>query len=69
MDNNLDATVAKLKAAADAANDAANAAHVYADQLAAAAHAASGGVIDPFVFRLASAITSFGRSRRRCIRP
>ena len=53
MDNNLDATVAKLKAAADAANDAANAAHVYADQLAAAAHAASGGVIDPFVFRLA----------------
>jgi NAD(P) transhydrogenase subunit alpha len=51
--DNLDATVAKLKAAADAANDAANAAHAYADQLAAAAHAASGGVIDPFVFRLA----------------
>ena len=51
--DNLDATIAKLKAAAEAANDAANAAHVYADQLAATAHAASGGVIDPFVFRLA----------------
>ena len=53
MDNNLDATIAKLKAAAEAANDAANSAHVYADQLAATAHAASGGAIDPFVFRLA----------------
>ncbi len=51
--DNLDATIAKLKAAADAANDAANAAHTYADQLAATANAASGGVIDPFVFRLA----------------
>ena len=51
--DNLDATIAKLKAAAEAANDAANAAHVYADQLAAAGHAASGGAIDPFVFRLA----------------
>ncbi len=50
---NLDATIAKLKAAADAANDAANAAHAYADQLAAAGHVASGGAIDPFVFRLA----------------
>jgi NAD(P) transhydrogenase subunit alpha len=51
--DNLDATIAKLKAAADAANDAANAAHAYADQLAAAGHAATGGAVDPFVFRLA----------------
>ena len=50
---NLDATIAKLKAAADAANDAANAAHAYADQLALAGHAASGGAISPFVFQLA----------------
>ena len=32
---NLDATIAKLKAAADAAQDAAHAAQTYADQLAA----------------------------------
>jgi NAD(P) transhydrogenase subunit alpha len=51
--DNLDATVAKLKAAADAAEEAARAAQTYADQLAAAGHAASGGAIDPFVFRLA----------------
>ncbi len=51
--DNLDATIAKLRAAAEAANDAANAAHAYADQLAATAQVASGGVIDPFVFRLA----------------
>jgi len=51
--DNLDATIAKLKAAADAAQEAATAAHTYADQLAAAGHAASGGAIDPFVFRLA----------------
>lgn len=50
---NLDATIAKLKAAADAAEEATRAAQTYADQLAAAGHAASGGVIDPFVFRLA----------------
>ncbi len=49
MDNNLEATIAKLRAAADAANDAANAAHTYADQLAATAHAATGGAIDPLV--------------------
>ncbi len=53
MDNNLEATIAKLRAAADAANDAANAAHTYADQLAATAHAATGGAIDPFLFRFA----------------
>ena len=50
---NLDQTVAKLKAAADAAHQAAGAAQAYADQLAAAGHAATGGAIDPFVFRLA----------------
>ena len=50
---NLDQTVAKLKAAADAAQQAAGAAQAYADQLAAAGHAATGGAIDPFVFRLA----------------
>jgi NAD(P) transhydrogenase subunit alpha len=42
--------------AAQVARDAANQAQAYADQIAAAAgdaaHAASGGVIDPFVFRL-----------------
>ena len=50
---NLDQTVAKLKEAADAAQQAAGAAQAYADQLAAAGHAATGGAIDPFVFRLA----------------
>ena len=47
----------KAQAAADMARQAADAAQVYADQLAAtagaAAHAASGGAIDPFVFRFA----------------
>ncbi|THD44499.1 MAG: NAD(P) transhydrogenase subunit alpha [Bradyrhizobium sp.] len=51
--DNLDATVAKLKAAADATQEAAQAAQSYADQLAAAGHAATGGAVDPFVFRLA----------------
>jgi H+-translocating NAD(P) transhydrogenase subunit alpha len=51
--DNLDQTVAKLKAAADAAEQAAAAAQTYAEQLAAAGHAATGGAIDPFVFRLA----------------
>ncbi len=51
--DNLDQTVAKLKAAADAAEQAAGAAQTYAEQLAAAGHAATGGAIDPFVFRLA----------------
>jgi NAD(P) transhydrogenase subunit alpha len=50
---NLDAVIVKLKAAAAAAEEAARAAQSYADQLAAAGHAASGGAIDPFVFRLA----------------
>ena len=51
--DNLDQTVAKLKAAADAAQQAATAAQVYSEQLAAAGSAATGGAIDPFVFRLA----------------
>jgi H+-translocating NAD(P) transhydrogenase subunit alpha len=49
----LDATIAKLKAAADAAEQAAQAAHTYREHLAAAGSAATGGAIDPFVFRLA----------------
>ena len=51
--DNLDQTVAKLKAAADAAEQAAKALQDHAEQLAAAGHAATGGAIDPFVFRLA----------------
>ncbi|HXE23600.1 MAG TPA: proton-translocating transhydrogenase family protein [Roseiarcus sp.] len=51
--DNLDAAIEKLRAAADAARQAAQAAQSYSDQLAAAGHAASGGAIDPFVFRLA----------------
>ncbi len=47
----------KAQAAADAARQAADAAQTYADQLGAAAgaaaQAATGGAIDPFVFRLA----------------
>lgn len=48
---------AKAQAAAAAAQAAADQAHAYAAQVAevggAAAHAASGGAVDPFVFRLA----------------
>ena len=51
--DNLDAAIEKLRAAADAARQAAQAAQAYSDQLAAAGHAARGGAIDPFVFRLA----------------
>jgi H+-translocating NAD(P) transhydrogenase subunit alpha len=47
----------RAQAAAEAARQAADAAQSYADQIAhavgAAAHAATGGAIDPFVFRLA----------------
>ena len=47
----------KARAAADVARQAAEAAQTYADQVAtaagAAAHAATGGAIDPFVFRFA----------------
>ncbi len=46
----------QARAAADIARQAAEAAQIYADQaataLGAAAHAATGGAIDPFVFRL-----------------
>src|SRR3954449_12269895 len=46
----------RAQAAAAAARQAADAAQAYADQIAtaggAAAHAATGGAIDPFVFRL-----------------
>jgi NAD(P) transhydrogenase subunit alpha len=51
--DDLDAAIEKLRAAADAARQAAQAAQTYSDQLASAGHAASGGAIDPFVFRLA----------------
>ena len=51
--DNLDAAIAKLRAATDTVQQAAQSAHAYADQIAAAGHAASGGAIDPFVFRLA----------------
>src|SRR5437588_4285874 len=47
----------RAQAAAAAARQAADAAQAYADQIAtaggAAAHAVTGGAIDPFVFRLA----------------
>ena len=47
----------KAQAAATAAKQAATAAQAYADQLAqtagVAAHAATGGAIDPFVFQMA----------------
>src|SRR5947209_18265231 len=51
--DNLDATIDRARAAAEAAREAAAQAEAYADQLAATAHAATGGAIDPFVFRLA----------------
>ena len=53
MTDSLDQTVSKLQAAAEAAEKAAQNAQTYADQLAAAASAGTGGAIDPFVFRLA----------------
>lgn len=47
---------AQARAAAEVARQAAEAAQIYADQaataLGAVAHAATGGAIDPFVFRL-----------------
>ncbi len=43
----------KLHDAVTAARHAAESAETYANQLAGGAHAVSGGVIDPFVFRLA----------------
>jgi NAD(P) transhydrogenase subunit alpha len=52
MDNS-DAVIDRARAAAEAAREAAVQAEAYADQLAATAHAATGGAVDPFVFRLA----------------
>src|SRR5579871_706011 len=49
----LDAAAAKIRQAADLAQEAARSLHASADGLSAAGHAASGGAIDPFVFRLA----------------
>src|SRR6201993_404603 len=43
----------KLQAASQAAKQAADSVQTYAEQVSAAAHVASGGAIDPFVFRLA----------------
>ena len=51
--DNVDATIDRARAAAAAARDAAAQAESYAKQLAATAHAATAGAIDPFVFRLA----------------
>jgi H+-translocating NAD(P) transhydrogenase subunit alpha len=43
----------KIRTAAEAARQAADSAQAYAEQIAAGATAASGGAIDPFIFRLA----------------
>jgi H+-translocating NAD(P) transhydrogenase subunit alpha len=43
----------KIRAAAEAARQTADGAQAYAEQIAAGASAASGGAIDPFIFRLA----------------
>jgi NAD(P) transhydrogenase subunit alpha len=43
----------KLQAASQAAKQAAESVQTYAEQVSSVAHAASGGMIDPFVFRLA----------------
>ncbi|GLK67353.1 NAD(P) transhydrogenase subunit alpha [Hansschlegelia plantiphila] len=52
-----DQALERARAAAEAARESANAAQSYADQIADSAgvalHGATGGVIDPFVFRLA----------------
>jgi NAD(P) transhydrogenase subunit alpha len=43
----------KIRTAAQAARHAADSAQAYAEQIAAGASAASGGAVDPFIFRLA----------------
>lgn len=54
MANEIDQeALQKLHEAVAAARHAAQTAETYADQLAGGAHAATGGVIDPIVFRLA----------------
>ena len=47
---NLDAAIARLKAAADAVEEAARA---HAVEIAAAGHAASSGAVNPFVYQFA----------------
>jgi NAD(P) transhydrogenase subunit alpha len=47
---NLDAAIARLKADADAVEEAARA---HAVEIAAAGHAASGGAVNPFVYQFA----------------
>ncbi len=54
MANEIDqVALDKLHQAVAASRQAAEAAETYVDQLAGGAHAATGGVVDPFVFRLA----------------
>src|SRR5205085_704781 len=48
---NVEDAAAQAQAAAEVARQAAEQAQQYADMAAAAAHAATGGAIDPFVFR------------------
>jgi H+-translocating NAD(P) transhydrogenase subunit alpha len=43
----------KIRTAAEAARQTADSAQAYAEQIAVGASAASGGAIDPFIFRLA----------------
>ncbi|PXF94143.1 NAD(P) transhydrogenase subunit alpha [Brucella abortus] len=57
-DTNLDKALEGLNQAADAVRQAAENAGGFGDAAAAAAHAASGGAIDPFIFRFAIFILS-----------
>jgi len=57
-DTALEKALESLNQAADAVRLAAENAGGYGDAAAAAAHAASGGVVDPFVFRLAIFVLS-----------
>lgn len=57
-DTALEKALESLNQAADAVRQAAENARGLGDAAAAAAHAASGGVVDPFVFRLAIFVLS-----------
>ncbi|GAA5627212.1 hypothetical protein Brsp05_02497 [Brucella sp. NBRC 12953] len=57
-DTALEKALESLNQAADAVRQAAEKAGGLGDAAAAAAHAASGGVVDPFVFRLAIFVLS-----------
>ena len=57
-DTALEKALESLNQAADAVRQAAENAGGYGDAAAAAAYAASGGVVDPFVFRLAIFVLS-----------